>query len=279
MKEIVYDQSSALIMAGLFMGALLSVEIGFRLGRRKQAIAAEAITQANAVLVSMLSLLALLLAFTFSAALQRHDDRSQAVVAEANAIGTTYLRARLLPAGMGDEAQELLRRYVEVRLQEGRVDATEPELHETLLKQAKEIEIQLWRHAVRAAELDNSVVSSGLFVQSLNELIDAAGTSEALLNRHVPEVVLILMFATFMLTAITLGHASGIAGHRATMASFVFLTLIVLVFYLIIDLDRPRRGAIRVNQENLIKLQQAIGVSKIGIIQQGSAAQGPRVLP
>lgn len=279
MKEIVYDQSSALIMAGLFMGALLSVEIGFRLGRRKQAIAVEAITQANAVLVSMLSLLALLLAFTFSAALQRYDDRSQAVVVEANAIGTTYLRTRLLPAGMGEEVQELLRQYLEVRLQEGRVDATEPVLREALLKQAKEVEIQLWRYAVRAAELDNSVVTSGLFIQSLNELIDAAGTREALLNRHVPEVVLILMFATFMLTAITLGHASGIAGHRATMASFVFLTLIVLVFYLIIDLDRPRRGAIRVNQENLIKLQQAIGVSKMGIIQQGSAAQGPRALP
>lgn len=279
MKEIVYDQSSALIMAGLFMGALLSVEIGFRLGRRKQAIAVEAITQANAVLVSMLSLLALLLAFTFSAALQRYDDRSQAVVVEANAIGTTYLRTRLLPAGMGEEVQELLRQYLEVRLQEGRVDATEPVLREALLKQAKEVEIQLWRYAVRAAELDNSVVTSGLFIQSLNELIDAAGTREALLNRHVPEVVLILMFATFMLTAITLGHASGIAGHRATMASFVFLTLIVLVFYLIIDLDRPRRGAIRVNQENLIKLQQAIGVSKMGIIQQGRAAQGPRALP
>ncbi len=120
----------------------------------RQASATEAITQANAVLASMLGLLALLLAFTFSAALQRYEDRSQTVVAEANAIGTTYLRARLLPAGMQEEVQALLRQYLDVRIQEGRIDSTEPELHESLLQQAKRMESQLWSHAVRAAELD-----------------------------------------------------------------------------------------------------------------------------
>jgi hypothetical protein len=111
MREIMYDQNSILIVSGLFLCMLLSIEIGFRIRsrHRKQTIATEAITQANAVLVSMLGLLALLLAFTFSAALQRYDNRSQAVVVEANAIGTTYLRARLLPREMHDEAQALLR--------------------------------------------------------------------------------------------------------------------------------------------------------------------------
>jgi len=114
-----YSQSSALIVSGLFILMLLAMEMGFRSGfrsgRREQASATEAITQANTVLVSLLGLLALLLAFTFSAALQRYDHRSQTVVAEANAIGTTYLRARLLPGGMQDEVQALLRQYLEVR--------------------------------------------------------------------------------------------------------------------------------------------------------------------
>ena len=111
MEEVLYDHSSILIVLTLLVCTVAAMEIGVRRGRRKKAIATEAITQANAVLASMLGLLALLLAFTFSAALQRFDDRSQTVVAEANAIGTAYLRALLLPAGMRDEVRALLRQY------------------------------------------------------------------------------------------------------------------------------------------------------------------------
>ena len=256
MKEIMYSHSSVLIVSGLFVLMLLAMEIGFRSGRRKQASATEAVTQANAVLVSMLGLLALLLAFTFSAALQRYDDRSQTVVAEANAIGTTYLRARLLPGGMQDEVQALLRQYLDVRIREGHVDSTEPELHESLLRRAKLLEAQIWSHAVKAAEQDSRVVTSGLFIQSLNELIDTSGTRAAALNRHVPEIVLFLMFTTIVLTTATLGYASGIAGHRVTLAAFVLVMLIALVVYLIIDLDRPRRGAIQVSHESILSLQE-----------------------
>ncbi len=279
MREIMYSQSSALIVLGLFIFMLLAMEIGFRSGRRKQASVAEAITQANSVLVSMLGLLALLLAFTFSAALQRYEDRSQTVVAEANAIGTTYLRARLLPGGMQDDVQALLRQYLDVRIQEGLVDATDPELHESLLHQAKLMEAQLWNHAVRAAELDKSVVTSGLFIQSLNELIDTSSTRNAALNRQVPEIVLFLMIATIVLTTATLGYASGIAGHRVTLAAFVLLILIALVVYLIIDLDRPRRGVIQVSHESMLSLQQTIGTLPGHITQPASPPSAPQASP
>lgn len=256
-----YEQSSILIVSVLFLCMLLSIEISFRIRsrRRKQAIATEAITQANAVLVSMLGLLALLLAFTFSAALQRYDDRSRAVVAEANAIGTTYLRAQLLPKGMQDEVQATLRQYLDIRIQEGRVDFASTEAEGLLLHQAKRVEAQLWALAVRAAEQDGRPVTSGLFIQSLNELIDASATRKAANNRHVPEVVIFLMFATVLITTATLGFASGIAGHRVTLAAFVLVVLITLVAYLIIDLDRPRRGSIQVSQESMLSLQKSIG--------------------
>ena len=270
-----YNQSSVLIVSGLVVFMVLAMEAGFRTGRRKQANATEAITQANAVLASMLGLLALLLAFTFSAALQRYEDRSQTVVAEANAIGTTYLRARLLPGGMQDEVQAMLRQYLDVRIQEGRVDATEPELHESLQQQAQLMQTQLWSQAVRAAELDKSVVTSGLFIQSLNELIDTSTTRNAALNRQVPEVVLFLMIATIVLTTATLGYASGIAGHRVTLAAFVLLILIALVVYLIIDLDRPRRGAIQVSHESMLSLQQTIGSVPSPTVQPAGPPDAP----
>jgi len=270
-----YSQSNALIVLGLFLCMLLSMEIGFRSGRRKQAIATEAITQANAVLASMLGLLALLLAFTFSAALQRYDDRSQAVVAEANAIGTTYLRARLLPGGMQDEVQALLRQYLDVRIQEGRVNTADTVKREKLLLQTNLMAAQLWVHAERAAKQDAGPVTSGLFIQSLNELIDAYGTRNATLERHVPEIVLFLMFVTIVMTTATLGYASGIAGHRVTLAAFALVVLIALVVYLIIDLDRPRRGLIHVNQESMLNLQQAIGSVQGHATQPGSPPDAP----
>mgnify|MGYP006206078103 CR=1 FL=1 len=198
----------------------------------------------------MLGLLALLLAFTFSAALQRYEDRSQTVVAEANAIGTTYLRARLLPSGMQDEVRALLRQYLDVRIQEGRVDSTEPELHEALLHRAKLMEARLWSHAVKAAELDKGVVTSGLFIQSLNELIDTSTTRNAALNRQVPEIVLLLMFATIVLTTATLGYASGIAGHRVTLAAFVLVILIALVRADVVGYEFSKGGFLVYVQES-----------------------------
>lgn len=276
MREVMYDQSSILIASVLFLCMLLSVEMGFRIRsrRRKQAVAAEAITQANALLVSMLGLLALLLAFTFSAALQRYDDRSQAVVAEANAIGTTYLRAQLLPAVMQDEVQGLVRQYLDIRIQEGRVDFSDAEKQELLLRQSMLVRGQIWNHAVRAAEQDRGAIATALFIQSLNELIDASEARKAANSRHVPEIVMFLMFATVVISTTTLGFASGIAGHRITLAAFVLMMLIALVIYLIIDLDRPRRGAIQVSQESMLSLQQTIGDAQGRIGQVGNTALG-----
>lgn len=269
-----YDQSSVLIVSVLFLCMLLSVEIGFRIRsrQRKQAVAAEAIAQANAVLVSMLGLLALLLAFTFSAALQRYDDRSQAVVAEANAIGTTYLRVRLLPAAMQDDVRGLVRQYLDIRIQEGRVEFSDIENQELLQRQAMLVRSQIWDRAVRAAEQDRGSIATALFIQSLNELIDSSGVRKAANSRHVPEIVIFLMFATVVMSTGTLGFASGIAGHRITLAAFVLMMLIALVVYLIIDLDRPRRGAIQVSQESMLSLQQSIGDTQGHAGQSGNPA-------
>lgn len=254
-----YDQSSLLIASGLLLCMLLAMEVGFRCGRHRRINAPERIRQANAVLASTLGLLALLLAFTFSAALQRYDDRSLAVVTEANAIGTTYLRAQLLPGGMQDDVQDLLRQYLDVRIQEGQVDFSQTSERALFLRQAKEIETRLWTYAARAVALDPGPVTSGLFIQSLNQLIDSSAARKAANDRHVPEVVMFLMFATVVTTTAILGYASGTAGHRVTLAAFVLAILFVLVAYLIVDLDRPRRGSIQVSQDSLRDLHETIG--------------------
>lgn len=273
MREAIYSQDGILIVAVLLLGMLISAEFGFRIRgrRRERAGAVEAVAQANAILVSMLGLLSLLLAFTFSAALQRFDNRSLAVVTEANAIGTTYLRAQLLPAQMRDEVRSLLRQYLDVRIREGHVDFTDVAARQALLDQGGQLEAQLWRHAARAAEQDGGPVTTGLFIQSLNDLIDASAARAAANSRHVPEIVMLLLLSTVLISTTMVGFASGIAGHRPTFGAFVLMMLIVVVVYLIIDLDRPRSGAIQVSQESLLSLQRTFPATP----EQGASPNSP----
>jgi hypothetical protein len=190
--------------------------------------------------------------------LQRYDERSQAVVNEANAIGTAYLRAQLLAGGMSDEVQALLRRYLDIRIEEGRVNLEDTSKRKALLLETNRMTEELWIYARKVADQDARSVAV-LFIESLNELINAFGKRDAGLNRHVPETVFFLLFATIVMTTATLGYASGITGHRASFATLGLVALIALVVFLIIDLDRPRRGLIQVSQESLLNLQQTIG--------------------
>ena len=109
MDSFLYGFPTALIVAVLFVFIVLGIELGYRLGRRTQTRLIEPVkTQINAIQASMLALLALVLGFTFSLSLQRFDDRAKAVVDEANAIGTTYLRTYLLPESVRADKPELL---------------------------------------------------------------------------------------------------------------------------------------------------------------------------
>ncbi|MDX1488850.1 MAG: hypothetical protein R3268_11655, partial [Acidiferrobacterales bacterium] len=93
----------------------------------------------------------------------------------------------------------------------------------------------------------------------VNDAIDAFGERNAALDRHVPELVLFLLFGTFVLTASLVGYSSGIARHRATFPTYILMILITFLVFIIIDLDRPRRGLIEVSQQSLLELGAAEG--------------------
>jgi hypothetical protein len=259
MNEYMYGQHSALIAAALVIAMVAAMEAGYRLGARRSGQASDPIrSQVGTVLASLLGLLALLLGFTFSLALQRYEDRSQAVVKEANAIGTAYLRVQLLPGALRPDLEAALREYVDIRVKEGRVQLADRATREVLNRDADRVAAQLWEKAMRAVEKDDRPATSGLFVQALNDLIDAAGAGRAALERHVPEIVHLLLFATIAVTSAILGYASGISGHRVTVPAVALVLLVVCVVYLIIDLDRPRRGSILVSQESMLELQKSM---------------------
>lgn len=264
MNEFLYNQSSILIIGILFASSVLAIEAGYRFGRRAYATANQSTnvvaTSAHvaAIQAALLGVLALLLGFTFSLALQRYDSRSEAVVEEANAIGTTYLRAQLLPSSVRSQVQMLLRDYVDDRVEESVVPLSGRAERQSLLAQAGQRQAALWGYALQAAAEDANPVTSGLFIQSLNELIDSFERRNAALDRHVPEVVMLLLYGTFLMTWGIVGYAAGSAGHRPSLIAYVMLVLILIVIFIIVDLDRPRRGLITIDHADLTALQLAI---------------------
>lgn len=258
-----YYINSVLIAFMLFISMVATIEIGYRIGVKRQTVTNEASKiHLNSIQASIIGILALLLGFTFSLSLQRYDGRSEAVVDEANAIGTTYLRTQLLPKTLRKDVQASLRQYVDLRVQEGKVSLSNYPLRKVMLDKTTNAQTRLWGYAIRAAEIDPNPVRTGLFIQALNEVIDNFGKRNATINRHVPELILLLLYGTFLLAGVILGFNSGVAGHRPSMVGYLMVLIIVILVYIIIDLDRPRRGFIAVNQAPLLELQTSLSLPK-----------------
>lgn len=96
------------------------------------------------------------------------------------------------------------------------------------------------------------------YAASLNDMIDALGSRDAAIERHVPEIVIMMLFATFLLSGVMLGYASGIAGAMPAAPAYMMMVLIVILVFMIIDLDRPRRGLIEVDQSPMVELLKSL---------------------
>ncbi len=255
--QVLFNYSSLTITATLFALIILSNEVGFRIGLFVQSRTdSEIKTLTGSIQASILGLLALLLGFTFNMSMQRYDSRSLALIAEANAIGTVILRLELLPEAHQRRGEELMRRYVDQRIAVGQIDLTRQAERRANYARISEIQNALWSLAVSAAQEDPRPVTSGAFIASLNEMIDSEGRRNALLQMHVPEVVLLLLFVVFVASGGILGYSSGLSGRRVVAPTIMVSFLIALVVFIIIDLDRPKRGIIQVDQGSMHLLQE-----------------------
>lgn len=260
MAEFMYTKSSVLIALTLLVLMVVSLKIGHKLGERSTTIknCEPCKEHISTLLSSLLGMLALVLGFSFSIALERHGSRSEAVVEESNAIGTAYLRVSLLPQTEQEGIQRLFSQYLRARLDESKLNLTQTEQREALNQTTSQLQMQLWDKAMKIAANDPNPVRVSLYVQALNEMIDAYGKRYAELNRHIPELVLLLLYGALIICGGMLGYSAGVAGHKPSRAVFVMLSLTVLLMYVVIDLDRPRRGLIVINQAPMEALQATI---------------------
>lgn len=251
-----YAIPSGAVAAALFVGIIIANEAGFQIGHRNHEQSHQGTrSQTNAIQAAMLGLLALLLGFTFTMALQRYDTRSQAVTEEANAIGTAYLRMELLPDHVQADARSLVARYLDARLEAQKIDLTRTSDRKQSKDLVNQLQQDLWKIAAAAADSGNQPQSTMLVLQALNEMFDAYGRRDAALERHVPELVILTLFAVFVIASALLGYAGGLEGARPRLATLAMTVLIVLVIFVVIDLDRPRRGIIQVNHQSMTDLK------------------------
>jgi hypothetical protein len=231
---------------------LLAVEIGFRIGvRRVQRSAEERQAPIDAMVSSVLGLLAFLLAFTFGMATSRFDTRKQMVIDDAIAIRAADLRAQLLPEPHRDEIRTLLREYVDIRIQAARTPHDLPRL----LERADELQDQLWVHAATVGEQTASVPVAA-FAQALVQMMDLHSKRVAAdLHNRIPATIWIALYCVTGLAMAMMGYRSGIAERRSLVATLTLVLAYSVVILLIADLDRQQEGFLRVSQQSMVDLQ------------------------
>jgi hypothetical protein len=237
--------------------ALLATEAGYRIGRWWQERTPDEKEGPTAMIVgSLLALMAFLLAITMGMASDRFDSRRGLVLAEANAVGTAYLRAGYLPEPASGETRALLRAYVPLRIATN--DRARVRRNVT---RSVEIQAELWAIAEELARATPESVVLGLYIDSLNEVIDLH--EERVITgiyARVPETILLLLLFGSIMTLAMVGYNAGLTRRRSPLTAAVLVTVLGAVISLVFDLDRPQGGFLEVSQRPLIDLQGQIGV-------------------
>lgn len=221
---------------------LIATEIGFRIGLWQSKRSDVPETSHTGILTgAILGLVSFLLAFTFGFAASNYSERRNTVLEEANAIGTAYLRADLLPDVEASEMRRLLRQYTEIR-----VAVTEPGVtidgFFIAIRQSETIHLELWSLVARIAKADPSPTNS-LVVASVNNLIDLHSKRVAVGVRHaIPFTIWISLYLVSTLALAATGYRIGAnVGKRSELLPAMVIAFACVVS-LISDLDNPRHG-------------------------------------
>ena len=241
-----------LIIAGVVFGF---VAVGYAAGRvlRTQETLREPV---GIVQGAFFALVGLVLAFGLTLALGRYDTRRQAVVDDADTIGTTYLRAQTLAEPMRNQSLQLLRQYTDASLELSHAVPTTAKFADAVAREDA-LQRRLWSlagNALTAAPRDSA---PRLYVETLNEMIDQQTVRVAALNNRIPSAVLALevlgaAFAFGLLALYTALHGRG--ATTVVLAGGLVTVLLLVIF----DLDRPTRGLIRVPDAPLVALHNSM---------------------
>jgi len=246
------------VYVGTVAAVLVVAEIGFRLGRwlqRRDPDSAKS-PVSGTVVGGMLGLMAFLLAFCIGIVINQHNGRKAMVVTDANAVGTAYLRAGFLAEPDQTMVRNLLREYVEVRLEA----AADPALRESAVQRSEQIHGELWSIVEDTVHQGRDSDIIGLFASSINEVIDVHSLRLAAIDLRLPRLLGIVLYAATLLSFLLVGVANSADGKRDPFAITLFALAYVAVLMLVVDLDRPQQGLLTVSQTALSDLLRQMGL-------------------
>ena len=204
------------------------------------------------VQAASLTLLGLIIGFSFSMATGRYDLRKNYEEAEANAIGTEYVRVDLLPPDEGPQLRSLLRQYVQLRIRS--YESRNSDDLRQIDQQTGELQSRLWAGVTRTANAQPTPLRA-LVVAGMNDVLNSQGYTQAAWWNRIPVAAWCLMFAIALFCNLLIGFG---AQRRSAMLFAVLPVMVAISFFLIADIDSPRRGVIRVHPQNLRSLQAGL---------------------
>ncbi len=239
----------------LFAAVVALLEVGRHLGIRKRAKDPEGATKGLGSLEgAVFGLLGLLIAFTFSGAADRFNHRRELIVEEANAIRKAYLRLDVLPAASQPELKEDFRRYLDARLDYYH-KLSDPNGAEREYAKATELQGIIWTKAVAASQTESSPAVMTLVLSALNEMIDMTAVRSEALRTHPPSTIYIMLVALVLAAALFAGYAMAESNDRSLIHVLGFALLMTGALYVIVDLEFPRRGLIRIDAADKILIE------------------------
>ncbi len=243
-----------LVFALSFLLLWLSARAGSYFDRRRR-LEEEEREDFGVILAATLTLLGLIIGFSFSMAINRYDQRKNYEEAEANAIGTEYVRADLLPVADGARVNALLRKYLDQRVLFYRTrDAHQLQQINAYTAQ---LQAELWS-AVRAPAAAQPTPVIALAISGMNDVLNSQGYTQAAWWNRIPVAAWGLMGVIAICSNLLIGYGARRAEGHAIL--LLVLPLVVSIsFLLIADIDSPRGGVIRVSPQNLVSLSQSLG--------------------
>lgn len=200
----------------------------------------------NAIQTGLLALVAFMLGFSFAQAQGRYDIRRQLVVKEANAIGTTWLRAAQLPDPQRENFKRTLYHYTAIRVQAYETP-NNPAVFDGELNESVRDQGTLWNIASGALKGHETNLGYSLLMETLNDMIDVSSEQRAALTQHVPVAAVMLTLLLILIAAFSLGLSFARAGARPAVFSMIYIIAMALVFEMVLDYDRPQTGVIRIS--------------------------------
>jgi hypothetical protein len=254
MTQFIFQSNPWLLPALMLVILGLSIEVPYRLGP----LLARYIPKTDpfyTVQAGILTLSAFVLALSFNQASERFETRRELVVKEANAIGTTWLRAHQLEPGESKRFRQVLTVYTAARLQAYETPR-DPALYKETIDRSDKDQRALWAIASSALRAHPANLGLSLLMQSTNDTIDVSLEQLQALTSHVPTAVVVLTLLLVILGTLSLGLRFAIDESRPVILSAIYVVAYVLVISMMIDYDRPNTGFVRVSVTSLkVQLQ------------------------